>query len=122
MPCLLGGGFSLRIGRDFCEESFASEYERQRSSLKPLLRLLPELAEQLLSALAGKEAENEALMQSVFADEDARLEASGLAAAKRNLQATNDAERAGLAAICAYRCRTLEEARLRQSTWRQRRD
>ena len=113
VPCLFGGGYSLRIGRDFCEEGIADEFERQRNNLKAIERLAPDLAGKLTLLLDAKEAENEALMQSVFAEEDARMEAFGLAAAKRDLEATNDAERDAVAALCAYRCRNLEEARVK---------
>jgi hypothetical protein len=61
----------------------------------------------------AKEAENVILMDSVFAEEDARQEAFGFAAAKRDLEATNNAERETAIALCAYRCQTLGEARVK---------
>lgn len=80
------GGYSLGPGRDFCEESIAAAFDRQCDNLKPLERIAPDLAEPVRSVFNAKEAENEAFAQSVFAEEDACMEAFGLAAAKRDLE------------------------------------
>jgi hypothetical protein len=53
------------------------------------------------------------LLDRVFAAEEARKEAFGLASAESELEATNDAEQDALLAVCAFRCCTLEEARLK---------
>jgi len=75
VPCLLGGGFSLAQGREFCEEHIAAAYFNQRDRLKQLSRVAPELAEQVRSVMDAKEVENTELMDRMFAEEDARQEA-----------------------------------------------
>jgi len=113
VPCLLGGGFSLAQGREFCEEHIAAAYFNQRDRLKQLSRVAPELAEQVRSVMDAKEVENTELMDRMFAEEDARQEAFGLAAANRDYEATSEAEEEAATAVCAYCCHTLEEARLK---------
>jgi hypothetical protein len=113
VPCLLGGGFSLEYGHEFCQEHITGAYENQRERLRPLSRVAPDLAEQVRAGMDAKQAENIALMDRVFAEEEARQEAFGLAAAQRDLEATGDAEEKAAIAVCAYRCLTLEEARLK---------
>src|SRR5215211_2158659 len=39
VPCLVGGGYSLSQGFDFCEEHIASAYAHQREQLRPLSRV-----------------------------------------------------------------------------------
>jgi hypothetical protein len=46
----------------------------------------------------------------MLAEEQARKEAFGLAAAERELGFTNDAEKDAFWAICDYRCRNIHEA------------
>jgi hypothetical protein len=53
------------------------------------------------------------VVDRVFAEEEARKEAFGLAKAERNLEATNDAESDALTAVCAFRCHTLQGAQLK---------
>jgi hypothetical protein len=113
VPCLLGGGASLSQGYEFCQEHITGAYENQRDRLTPLSRVAPELAEQVRAVMDAKEAENAILVDRVFAEEEARQEAFGLAGAKRDLEATGEAEEDAAIAVCAYRCQTLEEARLK---------
>lgn len=113
VPSLLGGGYGMSNGYDDCKKHIAAGDENQRERLKQLSRVAPELAEQVRAVMDAKEAENMVLVDRVFAEEEARQEAFGLAAAKRNYHATSDAERDAAIAICAYPCRTLEEARLK---------
>jgi hypothetical protein len=76
-------------------------------------RVAPELADQMRAALDKTEAENAALLNRMLAEEEARKEASGLAQAERAWEATADAEEEAFMAICSYRCRTPDEARLK---------
>jgi hypothetical protein len=86
-------------------------YLNQRDRLKPLSRVAPDLAEQVRAVMDANEAENMALLDRMFAE--ARQEAFGLAAAERDYEATNDAEEEAAIAVCAYRCRTPEEAQIK---------
>ena len=113
VPCLLGGGMNLSNGYEACQEHTAGAYENQRDRLEQLSRVAPELAEQVRAVMDAKEAENAVLVDRVFAEEEARQEAFGLAGAKRDLEATNNAERETAIALCAYRCQTLGEARVK---------
>ena len=113
VPCLLGGGMNLSNGYEACQEHTAGAYENQRDRLEQLSRVAPELADQVRAVMDAKEAENAVLVDRVFAEEEARQEAFGLAGAKRDLEATNNAERETAIAVCAYQCQMLEEARVK---------
>jgi hypothetical protein len=113
VPILLGGSHDMRYGVDDCREFITIIYERQRERLFPLSRIAPELAEQARSALDAKEAENMELVARLFADEEARKETFGLAAASRVRDAASDAEDELLTALCAYPCETMAEARIK---------
>jgi hypothetical protein len=104
VPCLLGGGFSLRQGYEFCQEHLASAYKNQRDRLPQLSRVAPELAEQFRAVMDEKEAENMALLDDLYAE---------VAAVERNYEATSEAEEQAASAVCGYRCRTIEEAKLK---------
>ena len=113
VPSLLGGGYSMSNGYEECKKHIAAGYENQRYGLNPLSRVSPDLAEQVRALMHAKEAENMVLVERVFAEEEARREAFGLVAANRKYAATDDAENDAAVAICAYPCRTIEEARLK---------
>jgi hypothetical protein len=65
----------------------------------------------MLTSLKIKEAENMALLDRAFPEEEAREEAFGLAAMKREHRALNDAEDAAFIAICGYVRQSAEESR-----------
>jgi hypothetical protein len=107
------GGCSMRHGLELSKKIIAESYQHQCNALTPLFRIAPELAEQARAALDAKEAENMELIDRLFADEDARKEAFGLAAASRAFESTNNAEEEALTALCAYPCETMAEARIK---------
>jgi hypothetical protein len=111
VPCLLGGGYDLSLGEDDIRKQIARRYERQRENLKELARVDSKAADKLLAKLADKEAENLALVNLSLREEEERQEAFGYAAVLREYEALNDAEEAGLTAVCAYVPRTREEGR-----------
>ena len=113
VPSLLGGGLGMSNGHEVCKKQIAAGYETQRERLTQLARVAPDLAEQVRAVMDAKEAENMTLVDRVFAEEEARREAFGWAAAKRDSEAASDAEIAAAMAICAYPCGTIEEARIR---------
>jgi hypothetical protein len=108
-----GGGCGMQHGLERSKEIIAKSYQHQRDVLTPLSRIAPELAEQARAALDAKEIENMELVDRLFADEEARKETFGFAAAERAWTATNNAEDEALTALCAYPCETIAEARIR---------
>jgi hypothetical protein len=115
VPSLLGagGGCGMQHGLERSKEIIAESYQRQRDALTPLSRIAPELAEQARSALDAKEAENMELVARLFADEEARKDTFGLAAASRAWSAACDAEDEALTALCAYPCENIAEMRIK---------
>lgn len=111
-PDLLnGGGFDMdKFSRDDCLAVLAKEYKTHRLMLAGLARVAPALADEAKAALIAKEAENAEAIDAAFREEEARLEACGLAGARRRWWGTETAERAAALALCSYRCRTLDEA------------
>jgi hypothetical protein len=107
VPSLLGagGGCGMRNGLERSKEIIAGSYQHQRNALTPLSRIAPELAEQARAALDAKEAENMELVDRLFADEEARKETFGLAAAERARAATDNAEDEALTKIWATHAR-----------------
>ena len=96
------------------KEIIAESYQRQRNALTPLSRIAPDLAEQGRAAFDAKEAENMELINRLFADEEARKEDFGRAAASRDLERSRrHAEEEALTALCAYACETMAEARMK---------
>jgi len=115
VPSLLGagGGCGMQNGLERSKEIIAGSYQHQRNALTPLSRIAPELAEQARAALDAKEIENMELVDRLFADEEARKETFGLAAASRVRDAVCDAEDEALTKIWGYSCETPEEARIK---------
>ena len=113
VPSLLGGGSGSVNGRERCKEFIAGGYEHNRNNLVFLGRIAPELAEQMRAVLDAKEAENMAIIDAAFEEENARKEAVGLLATKRRWEELRDAEESAALALCAYQCRTLDEARIK---------
>jgi hypothetical protein len=89
------------------------DYESQRQRLDTLAHIAPDIAENARAAIDAKEAENMALIDKAFEEEEARKEAFGLAEVQRRWEATNDAETEAATALCSYQCKTIEEARIR---------
>ncbi|WGJ13772.1 hypothetical protein QEV83_13915 [Methylocapsa sp. D3K7] len=108
-----GCGCGMQHGLERSKEIIAGSYQHQRNALTPLSRIAPELAEQGRAALDAKEIENMELVDRLFADEEARKETFGLAAASRVRDAVSNAEDEALTALCAYPCETIAEARIK---------
>lgn len=113
IPSFTGQFHELSYGREYCENSIAEQYQRQRQMLGGLARLEPKIAEQARAAIDLKEKAAFAEMERIVAEEEARQEEFGLGAAKRKWQETNDAERAAAIALLSYRCKTIEETRVK---------
>jgi hypothetical protein len=112
-PCLLGDAVSLYLGREECVDFIAERFDAQRKQLEKLARVAPEIAAQASGVLDAKEAENIALLDRAIEEEEARREAFGWSAAKREWRAACDADDGALIAVCAYVCRSPEEGRLK---------
>jgi hypothetical protein len=112
-PCLLGDAVSLRLDREECIDFIAERFDAQRKHLERLARVAPEIAAQAAAALDAKEAENIALLDRAIEEEEARREAFGWSAAKREWRVACDADDGALVAVCAYVCRSPEEGRLK---------
>jgi hypothetical protein len=112
-PCFLGDAVSLRLDRDDCIAVIAERFDTQRKHLEKLALVAPEVAVQAGAALDGKEAENIALLDRCLEEEEARREAFGWSAAKREWREACDADEAGLIAFCAHVCHSPEEGRLK---------
>jgi hypothetical protein len=105
--------YELHSGYDFCKDGIVEDFEEQRKMLKSLARLDPAAGEVALAAIDAKEAERIATLDENFAALDAREEEFGLGAANRLYEETRDAEREAILALLAYRCRNIEEARIK---------
>lgn len=115
VPCLLGGEIPVRHGFETCRNHIEDRFGSQRATIKELARagVDRKAAKKMLASLKAKEAENMALLDRLFAEDEAREEAFGLAAMKREHRALNDAEDAAFLAICGYACASAEESRLK---------
>jgi hypothetical protein len=105
VPCLLGGGY-LKHGYEFCQEQILSAYTGQSDRLGPLSHVAPELADQARAVMAARQKETLELLDRMW-------EESGLPASDQEWEAASDAEDEAFSAVCSYRCRTPDEARLK---------
>ena len=111
---MIGGGYDVhRLDRDECRKMANRDYESQRQRLDTLAHIAPDIAEKARAAIDAKEAENMALIDKAFEEDEARKEAFGLAEVQRRWEMTNDAETEAATALCSYHCKTVEEARIR---------
>jgi len=106
----LACGFSLYLGREECRSLVAREYAEYRERLKLLSRASPKAAEAVAAALDAKKSEDIALLDRTFDEHETRF---GREAARRELSEADNAETEAALAVCSYRCRTSEEARLK---------
>jgi hypothetical protein len=105
--------YEKRLGREFCEQNLAAHYSSARKAAARLTKQDPQLAKQLTASLDSQWADNMKLLDELLAEEDARKEASGLDRAERDRDAAADAELSAFSDVCAYRCNSLEEAKLK---------
>lgn len=113
VPIFLDGAIGSRNGVDQCREFIAGAYAHNRKALGPLAQIAPEQAEKMRLALDEKEAENLALVDKLFAEEEEREEAFGLGPAKRRYKESLAAEERAALALCSFACRNLDEARVK---------
>jgi hypothetical protein len=113
VPSFVNGAIESRFGIEECKKWISDSYSRSRDALKGFAKIAPEQAAQMRQALDAKEAENLALVDRLFEEEEERKEAFGLGPAERRWRQTCDAEDRAALALCSYPCRSLEEARIK---------
>jgi hypothetical protein len=111
VPNLLSDGKLELLSRDFVEEELTRDLQRLIRSMRPLERNAPDIAKRARRAIGATFKENMRLLDKAIAEEGKRKDTVGLRAAKRELDEISDAEEDALLALCAYPCRSMEEAR-----------
>jgi hypothetical protein len=99
------------LSRDFVEEKLTRSLQHLIRSMRPLERNAPDIAKRARRAIGATFEENMRLLNKAIAEEGKRKDTVGLRAAQRELEKTGDAEEDALLAMCAYPCRSIEEAR-----------
>ena len=107
--------FGAFQGEDYLHGVADDVCERLMRNEKTLAALSPDFAARFREEVAKIRAELTRAIEAALAEEEARQEKFGLAAARQNWERLDKAERQALRAICRYRCETIadEQARLR---------
>lgn len=114
VPCSLGGGFGVDMGREEVRKAIASAFAKQgREVVETYRRLDPLLAEAMEATLRTREAQNQALADKVFADEQKHRVRFGVDAAVNAYEETDEAQANALWDLCAHSCETLADERAR---------
>lgn len=109
----LGGALEMLGTADSMKNDIAGEYLKARERLNFLEKITPELTAQAREALDRAAATDLLAVDAAYEQEAERRRKFGLTKA---LQAWDDAHTAHIAAlheICAYRCQTVEEYRMK---------
>lgn len=109
----LGGALELRNDPDTLKQDITAEYFRARERLHFLAKITPELAEQAREALDQAAAKDLLAVDTAYENEAQRRQKFGLTAVRKAWEAADEASHAALMAICAYRCQTAEEYRMK---------
>jgi len=116
----IGGGQSrtLRYGElDQVEADLRDDikrrYAEQQQKLAALAKVAPDLGMQSTAALRKAEQTDLRTLKRLIKEERARRTAVGLEQAINERNEASDAERYALNAVCAYRCTTMEEHRVK---------
>ena len=116
----IGGGQSrtLRYGElDQVEADLRDDikrrYAEQQQKLAALAKVAPDLGKQSTAALRKAEQTDLRTLKRLIKEERARRTAVGLEQAINERNDASDAERYALNAVCAYRCTTMEEHRVK---------
>lgn len=114
-PCWADGrSYDLRIfAYEDIRATISQAYARRRQSLEVFRQIGPAEVDQFCRFLDADEAKNLARLDEIRAEEEARKEAFGLTGAERRCDEAFEAEEAAALALCSYRPRTLEEARVK---------
>lgn len=88
-------------------------YAEQTHKLTALHKVAPDLAKQSTAALRKAEQFDLRALKRLIKEERARRTAVGLEQALEERDAASDAERSSINAVCAYRCTSMEEHRIK---------
>ncbi|MCA0000985.1 MULTISPECIES: hypothetical protein [unclassified Mesorhizobium] len=120
VPLSIGGGQSRTLRYGDLEEVEADlrveiqrRYAEQRQKLVALAKVAPDLGKQSVAALRKAEQADLRTLKRLIKGERARRSAVGLEQAINERNEASDAERYALNAVCAYRCTTMEEHRVK---------
>ena len=104
----------ISLGRETCTERFLSNLEFRQRFAKSLFDVAtPQRAKQMRAVLKALKKDGLALINATFAKDEAARRSSGLAAALEEGRRTVAAEKEAMLVLCAYRCTTLAETRLK---------
>ncbi|UVK55089.1 hypothetical protein DBIPINDM_001579 [Mesorhizobium sp. AR02] len=120
VPLSIGGGqsHSLRYSElerveDDLRDDIKRRYREQAQKLIALHKVAPDLGKQSAAALRKAEQADLRTLKRIVKQERARRSAVGLEQAINERNEASDAERSALNAVCAYRCTTMEEHRVK---------
>lgn len=120
VPLSIGGGQSRslrfselkRVEADL-RDDIKRRYREQEQKLGSLGKIAPDLAKQSTAALRKAEQTDLRTLKRLVKEERARRLAAGLEQAIEERNEASDAERDALNAVCAFRCTTMEEHRVK---------
>ncbi|WP_164757791.1 hypothetical protein [Mesorhizobium sp. M7D.F.Ca.US.004.01.2.1] len=120
VPLSIGGGQSRSLRYSELESVEANlsddikrRYAEQQQKLAALAKVAPDLSKQSTAALRKAEQADLRTLKRLIKEERARRSAVGLEQAINERNEASDAERYALNAVCAYRCTTMEEHRVK---------
>ena len=105
--------FGAFQGADYLHGVADDVCDRLVRDQQTLAALSPDFAAVVREGVAKIRAELRLAIEAALVEEEARQEAFGLAAARRNWERLDQAEREALRAICLYRCATIEDEQAR---------
>jgi hypothetical protein len=114
-PCWADGrSYDLRIFHyEDIRATISEAYARKRQSLEVFRQIGPVEVDQFCRFLDADEAKNLANLDELHAEEERRKESFGLTGAVRRLDDASAALEEAALALCSYRPKTLEEARIK---------
>ena len=119
VPCLLGRNQEIshshvrEWAREDGRKSVVDAFAARRRDVEAFARLDPLLGEAMTATLRTKEAENLAIVERCYDEEEARQEAFGLTAVTNAYDAAADAADIALWELCAHRGQSLADERAR---------
>ncbi|MGX5805340.1 hypothetical protein ACWGS9_29500 [Bradyrhizobium sp. Arg314] len=120
VPLSIGGAQSLYVtAHDLeecvvdCQTEISKRYEKAKRRMSGLTTAAPEIAEQALTALRKAEKADLRKAKKMVKEEYSRRTAFGYQQALDEVAEASKGDIDALTALCAYRCKTLEECRIK---------
>ncbi|RWN47386.1 MAG: hypothetical protein EOS03_13660 [Mesorhizobium sp.] len=120
VPLSIGGGQSRSLRYSELEsieadlsDDIKRRYAEQQQKLAALAKVAPDLGKQSSAALRKAEQADLRTLKRLIKEERARRSAVGLEQAINERNESCDAERSAINAVCAYRCTSMEEHRIK---------